>query len=67
MCRQDGHEAEAVRVKLLEQQINVSVSAIGSTRLDFAKRQLTQVVRASVHYYNTEEEVDILVAAVRHL
>ena len=67
VCLQDGHEAEAVRMKLLEQHINVSVSAIGSTRLDFAERRLTHVVRASVHYSNTEEEVDILVAAVRHL
>ena len=64
---QDGHEADEVRSKLLEKHINVSVSAIGSTRLDFANRGLQQVVRASVHYYNTEEEIDMLIAALHEL
>lgn len=64
---QDGHEAEEVRVALSEKHINVSVSPIGSTRLDFAKRGLGNVIRASVHYYNTEDEIDVLVDALRQL
>lgn len=64
---QDGHEADGVRVALLEKRINVSVSPIGSTRLDFAKRGLQHVVRASVHYYNSEDDIDILIAALQQL
>ena len=56
-----------VKQSLAERQINVHVSAIGSTRLDFEARQLTEVVRASVHYYNTEDEVALLVKAVTEL
>lgn len=56
-----------MRKALLKKKINVSVSAIGSTRLDFVKRGLTHVVRASVHYYNNEEEIDTLIAALQDL
>ena len=56
-----------MRKALLKKHINVSVSAIGSTRLDFVKRGLTQVVRTSVHYYNNEKEIDMLIAALRDL
>lgn len=45
--------------------INVSVTAAPSTRLDMEARGLDEMVRASVHYYNTEEEIDRLVAALR--
>jgi len=53
----DGKEAEWIRRKLAERGINVSVSRRGSTLLDMDRRRLDEVVRASVHYYNTEEEV----------
>lgn len=38
-------------------KINVSVSLQEYALLDMAKRRLPALVRASVHYYNTEEEV----------
>ncbi len=45
--------------KILEHQhINVSVSLQEYARLDLGARRLPAVVRASVHYYNTEAEVD---------
>jgi selenocysteine lyase/cysteine desulfurase len=37
--------------------VNVSVSSAPSTRLDFEQRGLQHVLRASPHYYNTEDEV----------
>jgi cysteine desulfurase / selenocysteine lyase len=37
--------------------MNVSVSRLPSTRLDMEARGLQDLVRASVHYYNTEEEI----------
>ncbi len=48
-------------------RINVSVSSIGSTRYEFEARDLREVVRASVHYFNTESEVHVLVDAVAAL
>lgn len=61
---QVGVSASEVRQALLAKQINVSVSAAPSTRLDFEQRGLSEVVRASVHYYNTEVEIQRLLAAV---
>lgn len=53
----EGHEAGAVKQALGGHKINVSVSSASSTLLDMEARGLSQVVRASVHYYNTEEEI----------
>jgi selenocysteine lyase/cysteine desulfurase len=45
--------------------VNVHTSPVSSARLDFERYALpNEVVRASVHYYNTLEEVDVLVDAV---
>ncbi len=60
-------EAEAVQKKLRAQAINVSVSAPSSTRLDAEARALPDLVRASVHYYNTTGEVERFVRALRAL
>lgn len=51
-------DPQAVRHKLAEQKVNVSVSLAEYSRLDMDTRGLTSVVRASVHYYNTEEEIE---------
>jgi selenocysteine lyase/cysteine desulfurase len=48
----------AVQQFLRQQQINVTTSTVRSTRLDMEERQLAEVVRASVHYFNTEEEIE---------
>jgi cysteine desulfurase / selenocysteine lyase len=53
----NGRSATAVQQYLHRQQINVSVSRIGSTRLDMEARGLTELVRASLHYYNSEAEI----------
>ena len=52
----DLDSAQVVR-SLKERGINVSVSDAASTRLDMDNRGLGTVVRAGIHYYNTEEEV----------
>lgn len=56
----EGTTAEEVSHRLRERGINTSVSAPNSTLLDMQERGLDALVRASVHYYNTEEEVDRL-------
>jgi len=38
--------------------INVSVSVLPSTRLDMESRSIENLIRASVHYYNSEDEID---------
>ncbi len=63
----DGQEPQAIRRKLAEQKINVSVSAAGSTRLDMEARALRSVLRASVHYYNSEEEIERFCQAVSRM
>jgi len=56
----EGFEASAIKSKLAEKQINVSVGLAKSTLIYMDKYHLTSVVRASVHYYNTEEEILLL-------
>ena len=53
-----GREADDVQRLLGNAGINVSVSRIASTRLDMEARALPDLVRASVHYYNTEAEIE---------
>jgi selenocysteine lyase/cysteine desulfurase len=57
----DGVPAAEVQARLASQRINVSVSIADYARLDLPPRGLTGLVRASVHYYNTEEEIDRLI------
>jgi selenocysteine lyase/cysteine desulfurase len=51
-------DPQEVRCKLKENRVNVSVSLAEYSRLDMDRRGLNSVVRASVHYYNTEAEVE---------
>jgi len=60
-----GHEADAIKARLAQAGINVSVSPPSSTLLDARARNLPPVLRASPHYYNTEEEIEALVRALR--
>jgi selenocysteine lyase/cysteine desulfurase len=62
-----GYRAEEVKRYLGERNIHVSTSSRASTRFDMDRRGLDDLVRASVHYFNHEEEVEILIAALREL
>jgi cysteine desulfurase / selenocysteine lyase len=53
-----GTDADAVQRRLAAERINVSVSRPPSTLLDMEARGLRDLVRASVHYYNTEGEIE---------
>ncbi len=63
----DGVAPQRIKAALGAQGINLSVSTAPSTRLDMDARGLTEVVRASPHYYNSEDEVERLVAALHAL
>lgn len=54
----------SLQTALRERSINISVSRRASTLLDMSARGLDRIARASVHYYNTEDEVDRAVAAI---
>ncbi len=60
----DGHDAEAVKAVLMEESINVSIVTPYSARFDMEARSLPNLVRASVHYFNNEDEISRLVGAV---
>lgn len=60
----DGVPAQEVQQRLHDEGVNVSVSLVDYARLDLQARGLPDLVRASVHYYNTDEELDRLVAAL---
>ncbi|WP_456022312.1 aminotransferase class V-fold PLP-dependent enzyme [Pseudomonas protegens] len=50
-----------------KKRINVSTSTFRSTLLDMQHRDLLEVSRASLHAYNTEVEIDTLIAALHRL
>ena len=62
-----GIEAAEVCRRLNAQGINASYSTPGSTRIDAEKRRLPDLLRLSVHYYNSEEEIDRLIQALREI
>jgi cysteine desulfurase / selenocysteine lyase len=60
----DGVDATDVQEALAQRAINVSVNPRHYTLFDMRARDLPDLVRASVHYYNSEDEVDVLVDAL---
>jgi len=53
-------EPADIKTSLATHKINVSTSKGSGSLVSFQERGLTEVVRASVHYFNTEEEIDYL-------
>ncbi len=54
----NGGAAGRLKAYLHQHRVNVSVSPASYTRLDMDDRGLEELVRASVHYFNTEDEID---------
>jgi cysteine desulfurase / selenocysteine lyase len=61
----DGHSAGEVMQRLKANGIAVRTIELSSARIDMEQRGLEELVRASVHYYNTEAEIERLCTAVR--
>ncbi|MBO9202135.1 MULTISPECIES: aminotransferase class V-fold PLP-dependent enzyme [Niastella] len=53
-----GMTAKDVRAKLATKNINVHLGLANSTLYYMNRKGLDGIVRASIHYYNTEEEID---------
>ncbi len=60
----DGESPEQTKARLSRASINVSVSNAGSARIDLPHRGLDAVVRASLHAFNTENEIEHFVKAL---
>ncbi|ARE84279.1 putative cysteine desulfurase [Roseovarius mucosus] len=54
----DGIDSRVIAETCRDLGINVSVAPITAARLDFEARKLPAMVRASVHYFNTDDETD---------
>lgn len=63
----ESFDSRDVQLRLQALGICVSASRASSTRLDMTGRGLTGLVRASVHCYNNEEEIDAFCATVGHI
>ena len=62
-----GKESAALQSALRRRGFNCSTSSPASTLLDAIARRLPEVLRASVHYYNTEEEIERFAAEIAEL
>jgi selenocysteine lyase/cysteine desulfurase len=60
-----GVPAERIKTALARERINVTVSETSSAVIDAQERNLPDLVRASVHYYNTDDELEQAVVCVR--
>jgi selenocysteine lyase/cysteine desulfurase len=61
----EGKDSVLVKEELAARRINVSVGRANSTLFYMNRRRLVSIVRASVHYYNTEAEIHLLCEALR--
>lgn len=53
-----AEDSAAIKQRLRAQAVNVSVTQQHNARLDLAREGIESVVRASVHYYNSEAEIE---------
>ena len=60
-----GVPAAEVRTKLAAKNINVHIGFAKSTLYYMNRKGLDGIVRASVHYYNTEEEIELVCRELR--
>lgn len=65
--RSARYKVDEIIGAMKEHRINLSSSTTSGTRLDMEDRGLTELVRASVHYYNTEAELDLFIAKLADL
>jgi len=63
----DGLAAQEIKEELAARDFTVYVLRAASQRLDFELRGLTEVVRASLHYFNTEDELERFAETVESL
>ena len=60
-------EAKVISEGLSALGMNTSITTPASTRIDATRRRLPEMVRCAPHYFNTEPELENLVAAIARL
>jgi cysteine desulfurase/selenocysteine lyase len=63
----DSIEPAEVQARLRADGVNVSVTTLDSAQLDLSHRGLESVVRASVHYVTTDDELDRFASLLRRM
>jgi selenocysteine lyase/cysteine desulfurase len=63
----EGQDPVHIVNELLKRKINVSASYRAFGLIDFDEKGVQWAVRASPHYYNTPEEIDTFIEAVREV
>ena len=63
----DNTTPATIKEKLADKNINVSISSQASTLIDMQQRNLEEVVRASVHYYNHQNDIDQLITGLKSI
>jgi selenocysteine lyase/cysteine desulfurase len=63
----EGHAAADVKRALALERITVTVSQKSHALLDAEERDLPDLVRASVHYFNSDDELERTAACVRRM
>ncbi|OAI50389.1 aminotransferase class V [Opitutia bacterium SCGC AG-212-L18] len=61
----DKKDPFEIQKYLRENKINISISSKPYTLLDMSSRHLENILRASVHYYNNEEEIKRFIKALQ--
>jgi len=57
--------ASSIKQNLRKYKINVSVSDGSGSLVSFQNRNLTEVIRASLHYFNNDNEIDFFIESLR--
>ena len=60
-------DAYQIKSELHKRNINVSVSGGSGTLVSFQQRGIEQVIRSSVHYFNTTNEIDTFIGALKEI
>lgn len=59
--------AENMKKALSKHKINVSVAEGSGNLVSYQQRGITEAIRASVHYYNTREEIDTFISTIKKI
>lgn len=62
-----GVPAAVLKEELGKRRINVSTTSVYSARIDMEQRGLDETIRASVHYFNTDDELAELISALAYV
>jgi selenocysteine lyase/cysteine desulfurase len=63
----EGSQPQYIVTELLERKINVVPSFRNFAVIDFDEKGVEWAIRASPHYYNTFEEIDLFIKAVKEI